>query len=769
MSNTDWESLLNDRQYEAVSTTDGPVLVLAGAGSGKTRALTYRVAYLIEELGVAPWHIMAITFTNKTAGEMRDRINSLVEGDADDIWVATFHSSCVRILRRYGDRVGYERGFSIYDADDQKTVMKAIIKQMNIDTKKYKERTFLNAISHAKDELIGPDKYAAEAGHDPFQQLVARVYKAYQERLLSNNALDFDDLILKTVELLQTDAEAREYYQRKLEYVMVDEYQDTNTAQFELVRLLSGGTDNLCVVGDDDQSIYKFRGANIQNILNFEHYFPNAAVIRLEQNYRSTKTILDAANDVIRHNAGRKSKTLWTENGTGDKITFKLFDSSYEEAEYIADDIERKARKKEYSFSQDAVLYRTNAQSRILEEKFIQENIPYKIVGGVNFYSRKEIKDVLAYMKVIDNGSDDLSVERIINVPKRGIGAASVAKAAAWAEANGQSLYEGLLAAPINPAMKSAAGKIKGFTDLIEELKKEAVSAPVPLLIEKILEATGYSDALKAENTDEAQTRLENLDELYNKAVTYQNEAEEPTLSGFLEEVALIADIDNLPEGDEYVLLMTLHGAKGLEFPNVYMAGMEDGLFPSFMSITAQNADEEIEEERRLCYVGITRAKEHLTMTAAKRRMVRGEVQYAKISRFVKEIDEDLLDGSTWEERPRALGEGRSDEGARGPRGAAGGGASEAFHQRGAGMKNTDLSFNPYTKPVAPKNFGTKIEKAALDYGVGDRVSHRKFGEGTVTAINDGGRDYEVTVEFDGGETKKMFASFAKLEKVRQE
>ena len=571
MSNTDWESLLNDRQYEAVSTTDGPVLVLAGAGSGKTRALTYRVAYLIEELGVAPWHIMAITFTNKAAGEMRDRINSLVEGDADDIWVATFHSSCVRILRRYGDRVGYERGFSIYDADDQKTVMKAIIKQMNIDTKKYKERTFLNAISHAKDELIGPDKYAAEAGHDPFQQLVARVYKAYQERLLSNNALDFDDLILKTVELLQTDAEAREYYQRKLEYVMVDEYQDTNTAQFELVRLLSGGTDNLCVVGDDDQSIYKFRGANIQNILNFEHYFPNAAVIRLEQNYRSTKTILDAANDVIRHNAGRKSKTLWTENGTGDKITFKLFDSSYEEAEYIADDIERKARKKEYSFSQDAVLYRTNAQSRILEEKFIQENIPYKIVGGVNFYSRKEIKDVLAYMKVIDNGSDDLSVERIINVPKRGIGAASVAKAAAWAEANGQSLYEGLLAAPINPAMKSAAGKIKGFTDLIEELKKEAVSAPVPLLIEKILEATGYSDALKAENTDEAQTRLENLDELYNKAVTYQNEAEEPTLSGFLEEVALIADIDNLPEGDEYVLLMTLHGAKGLEFPNVYM------------------------------------------------------------------------------------------------------------------------------------------------------------------------------------------------------
>lgn len=502
MSNTDWESLLNDRQYEAVSTTDGPVLVLAGAGSGKTRALTYRVAYLIEELGVAPWHIMAITFTNKAAGEMRDRINSLVEGDADDIWVATFHSSCVRILRRYGDRVGYERGFSIYDADDQKTVMKAIINQMNIDTKKYKERTFLNAISHAKDELIGPDKYAAEAGHDPFQQLVARVYKAYQERLLSNNALDFDDLILKTVELLQTDAEAREYYQRKLEYVMVDEYQDTNTAQFELVRLLSGGTDNLCVVGDDDQSIYKFRGANIQNILNFEHYFPNAAVIRLEQNYRSTKTILDAANDVIRHNAGRKSKTLWTENGTGDKITFKLFDSSYEEAEYIADDIERKARKKEYSFSQDAVLYRTNAQSRILEEKFIQENIPYKIVGGVNFYSRKEIKDVLAYMKVIDNGSDDLSVERIINVPKRGIGAASVAKAAAWAEANGQSLYEGLLAAPINPAMKSAAGKIKGFTDLIEELKKEAVSAPVPLLIEKILEATGYSDALKAENTD---------------------------------------------------------------------------------------------------------------------------------------------------------------------------------------------------------------------------------------------------------------------------
>ena len=767
MSETDWESLLNDKQYEAVTTTEGPVLILAGAGSGKTRALTYRVAYLIEEEHVAPWNICAITFTNKAAGEMRDRINALVEADADDIWVATFHSSCVRILRRYADKAGYDRSFSIYDADDQKTVMKALIKKHNLDPKKFRERSFLNVISHAKDELIDAEAYSRDAGADPVSQLNAEMYREYEERLRENNAMDFDDLIINTVKLLKEDAEVREYYQRKFRYVMVDEYQDTNTAQFELVRLLSGGEKNLCVVGDDDQSIYKFRGANIRNILNFEHYFPDATVIRLEQNYRSTKTILAAANDVIKNNAGRKEKTLWTENEDGAKITFRMFDSSYEEAEYIADDVARKARKGEYRFSQDAVLYRTNAQSRTLEEKFLQENIPYKIVGGVNFYSRKEIKDVLAYMKVIDNGADDLSVERIINVPKRGIGAASVAKAAAFAEANGQSLYEGLLAAGINPAMRSAAGKIRTFTDLIENLKKEASSIPVPLLIEKILETTGYSEALKAEGTDEAQTRIENLDELYNKAVTYQNEAEEPTLSGFLEEVALIADIDNLPQGDEYVLLMTLHGAKGLEFPNVYMAGMEDGLFPSFMSITADDSDEEIEEERRLCYVGITRAKEHLTMTAARKRMVRGEIQYAKISRFVKEIDESRIDGD--------LRDGRTDDEAE----SVFGGGFGSFGTK-AGFSRTDygssapgrkaagpaMGTNPYTKPVAPKNFGTKIEKAPLDYGVGDRVRHRKFGEGTVTAITDGGRDYEVTVDFDGGETKKMFASFAKLEKV---
>lgn len=773
----DYASLLNDKQLEAVENTEGPVLVLAGAGSGKTRALTYRISYLIEEKGVAPWNICAITFTNKAAGEMRDRIRSLVGDDADKIWAMTFHSSAVRILRRFGDRIGYDSNFSIYDTDDSKTVMKNVLKDLNVDTKKFKEKTFLNVISHAKDELKDPDAFESEVKKDsPIDMLKARVYHAYQNRLKANNAMDFDDLIVNTVKLLKDDEEALGYYQKKFKYVMVDEYQDTNTAQFEMVRLISSGSRNLCVVGDDDQSIYKFRGANIYNILNFEKYFPDAKTIRLEQNYRSTSMILDAANSVIKNNKGRKVKKLWTENETGEKIRFRSFDSAYEEAEFIASDI-AKSINNGGNYSDFAVLYRTNAQSRLIEEQFIHRNMPYKIVGGVNFYSRKEIKDILAYLKTIANGLDDLAVRRIINVPKRGIGTTSIDKVQTFADANGMSFYEGLKHAGINPALKSASKKMLSFVTFIEEMRTFALSNPVPEVIKKVYEETGYKGELEAENTDESKTRMENIDELYSKAVVYQNDSENPTLSAFLEEVALVADIDNLPDDESYVVLMTLHGAKGLEFENVFMAGMEDGLFPSDMSIFSDDADEELEEERRLCYVGITRAKKHLTMTAARQRMIRGETKFSKISRFVKEIDSSLIDGSLFEEKSFSEYDGNFQSGTFGysskhkPYDFSNNALSQGTRNVGTGhfvaLGNTGNFEENFTRKYAPKkNFGSKIEKQPLSYSVGDRVKHHKFGVGTVTEIIDGGRDFEVTVNFDSAGVKRMFASFAKLENV---
>ncbi|HIR70696.1 MAG TPA: UvrD-helicase domain-containing protein, partial [Candidatus Pullilachnospira gallistercoris] len=644
---------LNEQQKQGVFTTEGPVLILAGAGSGKTRVLTHRVAYLIQEKGVAPWHIMAITFTNKAAGEMRQRIDDMIDYGAESIWVATFHSSCVRILRRFADRMGYATNFTIYDSDDQKTLMKDICKRLEIDTKMYKERTFLNEISSAKNELISDQEFANQAMGDFRKTKTAQVYREYQARLKQNNAMDFDDLIMNTVELLKLDPEVLNYYQEKFQYVMVDEYQDTNTAQFELVRLLAGGRNNLCVVGDDDQSIYKFRGANIYNILNFEKHFPDATVIKLEQNYRSTGNILEAANGVIANNEGRKAKRLWTDAGKGDKVYFEQFDSAYEEADFIARDIGRRVAKGEYAYGDCAILYRTNAQSRMLEEKLIASNIPYKIVGGVNFYSRKEVKDLLAYLKTVDNAQDELAVRRIINIPKRGIGAASLAKVGAYAEVNSLNFYQALERAREIPGLGRAAGKIEPFVELITSLRELAALGGVSAVLEEVLEQTGYVRELEAEDTPEAQARIENIDELMNKAISYEQENEEPTLSGFLEEVALVADIDSLAEDQNYVVLMTLHSAKGLEFPNVYLSGMEDGLFPSYMSITSDDAEAELEEERRLCYVGITRAKEHLTITGARMRMQRGETQYHKISRFVKEIPEEVLSGSTWEPKSR--------------------------------------------------------------------------------------------------------------------
>ncbi len=739
---------LNEQQKLGVFTTEGPVLILAGAGSGKTRVLTHRVAYLIEEKGVASYHIMAITFTNKAAGEMRERIDSMIGMGSESIWVSTFHSSCVRILRRFADRLGYANSFTIYDTDDSKTLMKDICKRLEIDTKIYKEKTFLNVISSAKNELISPEEFAQNAAGDFNKTRQAQVYREYQARLKANNAMDFDDLIMKTVELLKFDTEVRNFYQEKFHYIMVDEYQDTNTAQFELVRLLASGRENLCVVGDDDQSIYKFRGANIYNILNFEKHYPNATVIKLEQNYRSTANILNAANGVIANNQGRKEKRLWTEAGDGEKIYFQQFESAYEEADFIARDIAARVRRGEYQYGDCAILYRTNGQSRMLEEKLIMSGIPYKIVGGVNFYARREVKDLLSYMKVVDNAQDDLAVQRIINVPKRGIGATSIGKASDYAYHMGLNLFEALEKADEIPTLGRAAGKIAPFVELIHHFRSVCANEGVAALLQEIIDETGYVEELKLEGTDEAKARIENIDELITKVVSYEQEAEEPSLSGFLEEVALVADIDSLADDGSYVVLMTLHSAKGLEFPNVYLSGMEDGLFPSYMSITADNSEEEIEEERRLCYVGITRAKQHLSITGARMRMIRGETQFHGISRFVKEIPQELIQGNTWEPKPRDefLGE-----------------RPISNRQKMQKMKKTPLAAQTYQ---AAKDFGTKIQKNSLDYGEGDRVKHIKFGEGTVVQINDGGRDFEVTVEFDGAGRKKMFASFAKLQKV---
>ena len=630
---------LNAEQREAVFHTEGPLLILAGAGSGKTRVLTHRIAYLIEEKGINPWNILAITFTNKAAGEMRERVDDIVGFGSESIWVSTFHSTCVRILRRHIDRLGYDNNFTIYDSDDQKTLMKDVCKLLQIDTKTYRERTILSAISSAKDEMVTPEEYELNAYGDFSKKKIAEAYKEYERQLKANNALDFDDLLVKTVQLFQTQPEILEYYQDRFRYIMVDEYQDTNTVQFKLISLLAAKYKNLCVVGDDDQSIYKFRGANIQNILSFEKEFEDTKVIKLEQNYRSTSTILDAANAVIKNNVGRKAKSLWTENGEGEKIQFRQFDTAYDEAEYIVGDIRERVDNGKAAYCDHAVLYRTNAQSRLFEEKMITANIPYKIVGGVNFYARKEIKDLLAYLKTIDNGKDDLAVRRIINVPKRGIGLTTVNRITEAAQQRGISFYEALCSADLVPGLGRSISKLESFAAMIEYFRKEAEHLSITELMEEILTETGYVEELKAEGEEEAEARLQNIDEFLNKIAAYEESCEEelPTLSGFLEEVALVADIDSLDEESDYVVLMTLHSAKGLEFPYVYLAGMEDGIFPSYMTITADDPTE-IEEERRLCYVGITRAKKELAMTCARRRMIRGETQYNKMSRFLKEV-----------------------------------------------------------------------------------------------------------------------------------
>ena len=758
---------LNPVQKEAASCTEGPLLILAGAGSGKTRVLTHRIAYLIDEKGVNPWNIMAITFTNKAAQEMRDRVDRLVEFGAESIWVATFHSSCVRILRRYIDRLGYDNHFTIYDTDDQKSIIRKAVKELDLDPKQYREGPLLGVISAAKNEMIEPQDFETQAGGDFRMCQEAKIYKAYQKTLIDNNAVDFDDLLLLTVRLLRENRDILEAYQERLRYIMVDEYQDTNSVQFELIRLLSGKYHNLCVVGDDDQSIYKFRGADITNILSFEETFPGAKVVKLEQNYRSTNNILEAANAVIANNAHRKEKHLWSENGEGKEVSFIHYETAYGEAEDVIDKIQTSVHMGKHQYQDCAILYRTNAQSRAFEEKCIKKSVPYRLVGGVNFYQRQEIKDILAYLKTIDSGRDDLSVTRIVNVPKRGIGQVTLNKLAVYASEHGMRLFQAMEQVEQISGIGKAADKIKGFVNQIMVFRALAKELDAAELIESILEQTGYLEELEKLEEDKAQAKQENLEEFQNKAADYYANHDEAALTDFLEEVALVADIDNMDSEADSLTLMTLHSAKGLEFPVVYMTGMEEGLFPSYMSMNSGDPGD-IEEERRLCYVGITRAMQQLTLTAAKQRMVHGNIQYSAISRFVKELPQEKLD---WKEETFGgiFKKGQSMN-ANSLSGSLFGGSSSMS----SGSSFSASQGSQIAKKTSYDNvFDLKYAKAfsspkpdSLDYKEGDRVSHIKFGKGTVLAVEDMKKDYQVTVEFDTAGVKKLFAGFAKLKKI---
>lgn len=740
---------LNDKQKEAVLHFEGPLLILAGAGSGKTRVLTHRIAYLIEEHQVPPYHILALTFTNKAANEMRERVNNIIEYGAGSIWVSTFHSTCVRILRRFIDHLGYDNAFTIYDSDDQKSLMKDICKQLNIDTKKYKERTFLNAISSAKDELKTPEQYADEVAKEYNKKIFGRVYKEYQKRLKQNNALDFDDLIMLTVQLFQQNTEILNHYQERFPFILVDEYQDTNTAQFTLLSLLASHYQNLCVVGDDDQSIYRFRGANIHNILNFEKIFPATKVIRLEQNYRSTKNILAAASGVIKHNSMRKEKTLWTTAEAGAPISYGRYDNEYEEAQGIAADIHRQV-KDGMSYSDFAILYRTNAQSRVFEEKLIYEGIPYRIIGAVNFYARKEIKDILCYLKTINNSADDIAIKRIINIPRRGIGQTTIGRISDYAFSQEMPFYEALRRVDEIPGCNRASAKIHSFVSLIEHfrLKLRGEMYSLEDMTQELLDVTGYVRELEAEDTDEANGRIENIESLMNKIVQYEEDNNGGTLNDLLEDIALVADIDTVSDDAEQVLLMTLHSAKGLEFPNVYICGMEETIFPGASAVFGDDPSE-LEEERRLCYVGITRAMKKLTLTSANQRMRNGEMNFNRPSRFINEIPRHLVK-QTYGAVLKPETESKPTE----------------FSRTKASLYTKDRK-NPFANnPYIQKGMGSASPAGAPDYQVGDRVSHTKFGQGIVRSLTKLTNDYEVVIEFDGFGQRKLRSSFAKLTKL---
>ncbi len=754
---------LNKEQGEAVRHTEGPVLILAGAGSGKTRVITHRVAYLLDECGVNPWNILAITFTNKAAGEMRERVDKLIGFGAESVWISTFHSMCARILRRHIELMGYEHSFTIYDTDDQKTLMKDVCKYLKIDTKDLREREILSAISSAKNELMTPLRYREEMMGVSFRnKRIADAYEEYQKRLKKNNAVDFDDLLMLTVQLLHSHDEVLASYQNRFRYVMVDEYQDTNSAQFELVRLLSGKYRNLCVVGDDDQSIYGFRGANIGNILDFEKVYPDAFVVRLEQNYRSTQNVLDAANAVIRNNTKRKSKSLWTDRGTGAKLHFRQFMTARDEAAFIAEDIDRKCRQDRHlSYGDFAVLYRTNAQARALEESFVLSAVPYNVVGGTNFYDRREIRDMIAYLKTVENGQDEIACRRILNVPRRGIGQTTIGRLSDYAVSREITFFEAMQRCREIASLGRGTAKIESFVKLILELREFADEHSLSDLLRHIIEETEYEAYLRETDDEGGEDRISNVDELISKVTDYEETTDEPTLAGFLEEVALVSDIDETGDTHNRVLLMTLHSAKGLEFPHVYITGMEDGIFPSYMALNSRDEKAE-EEERRLAYVGITRAMDDLTLTCCRSRMLRGEVQYNPMSRFLTEIPDGLFEGESPSDPIRSGSFGRDyemdDPFIRVPE-------SKAVRQRPKAIykkPSTDESKKPF---IANLSKGMPAASVKPDYQAGDRVFHVKYGEGTVKSVEPGPRDYKVTVEFDDHGQKIMYAAFAKLVK----
>ena len=793
------ERFLNPEQYEAVMHTEGPLLILAGAGSGKTRVITYRIAHMIDS-GISPYNILAITFTNKAAEEMRKRVDDIVGFGADSVWVSTFHSTCARILRRHIDLLGYNTDFTIYDTDDSKKVVNDLLKKHNLNPKEYPPKAILSVISSNKNEMIPPEEFESYAKED-FEKKAAFLYREYQKVLFDNNALDFDDLLLLTVELFKKNLDVLENYRNRFKYILVDEYQDTNTVQFSFVKMLADKYRNLCVVGDDDQSIYRFRGANIRNILDFEKNYPDAFVIKLEQNYRSTENILNAANAVIANNVGRKDKTLWSSRGDGSKIHFRQFSSSKEEAMFVANDIYTKVRRRDCLRNDIAILYRTNQQSRELEEVMLRENIPYTIVGGTNFYSRKEIKDILAYLKTIANGSDNLNVERIVNVPKRGIGDTSLSKARAYAENNEISLFEALLHADRIPSIGKAAAKMKDFASdimVFRERIKECEFEDIPELISELLEKIKYSDYIKeTEDKETADDRLANIDELFSKAAYFEEkyvednpEAEKgPTLQEFLNDVSLVADIDNADTALDRVLMMTLHSAKGLEFSHVYIVGMEDGLFPGDRTVMSMDS-EEMEEERRLAYVGITRAKDDLTLTAASSRMMRGQWVNYPISRFVREIPSNLLDSDTNFSKKREedlpprtsrysnmglyggylkSGSGNSGIGNI-PGGKPYASTKMLDNAKPKASVKVDISKKSMTgatpsqkaSPVINLTKGSEL-KSNINYKAGDRVSHIKFGEGVVTEIDTSGNNTYVKIDFDQYGQRILDSRFAKL------
>ncbi|MBO4896821.1 MAG: DNA helicase PcrA [Clostridia bacterium] len=726
---------LNEMQYKAVTHVEGPLLVLAGAGSGKTRVITYRIAYLCSEIGISPWNILAITFTNKAAGEMKERLHGLLGDVADDMWIRTFHSACVRILRRDIDKIGYDKGFTIYDSDDQKRLIKDCVKQLNLDEKTFSPSLCISYISSAKDEFVEPDEFIATYHGNLKMEAIGKVYKLYQEKLKASNCVDFDDLIILTVKLFLDCPEVLSYYQDKFMYIHIDEYQDTNNAQYKLVSLLAAKYKNLCVVGDDDQSIYKFRGANIANILSFEKTFPNATVIRLEQNYRSSGNILDAANSVIKNNTGRKGKTLWTDSGKGDKIVKYYADNERDEAMYIASEIQRLNKYENIPFSDMTVLYRMNAQARTIEERLINEAVPYRIIAGHRFYDSKEIKDIIAYLRVINNITDNISLLRIINEPKRKIGKTTTDKATELAAENGISIYEFLRD---NSAILStaAAAAADGFIKIIESLREKVSSMGVSEFISEVLDKTGYAAQYMVNPNDiEARGRVENLQEFVSVAVNYEKDNESPNLADFLDNISLVSDIDNYDEDQDTVSLMTLHSAKGLEFPVVFLCGMEEGVFPGQRSMFEK---EELEEERRLCYVGITRAQKKLYLTHARERMLFGTTTANKPSRFTKEIPEELYDEKF------------------------------GFAQRSAApsfipqRRENTVSFKPTFTTAKPD----VQQNAKFDFAPGDRVLHGKFGEGTVLTAVPVGNDMKIEIAFDKDGTKTLLALYAKLKKI---